>query len=76
MRGRLSPKRQGGSSVAKRTEIRDGKEYEVTVLPPDRRLEPWQTKNRNLWGALKGYQKVEAMRQIRKKKRQKSSRPR
>lgn len=44
--------------MKQRVEIRDGREYVVTTLPPDRRSTPSATRKRTLWNALSGPQKA------------------
>ncbi len=61
-------------SQKKRIEERDGKTFEVTVLPSDHRLRPSQVKKRQLFQALSAKEKREFFKEKRKaaaKKRRK-----
>lgn len=65
-------------SVKERIEVRDGREFTVTVLPKDRRLGPKATRDRAFWNALTYEQKAAAIRKRKaaaaKKRRRKKRR--
>jgi len=64
--------------MTQRTEVRDGGEYTVTVLPSDRRLAPGATRKRQLFQALSGPEKSrfikKRIRKARKKRRRDTQR--
>jgi len=49
--------------MTQRTEIIDGREFVVTTLPQDKRLEPGATRKRALWNRLTAPQKAAYIRQ-------------
>jgi hypothetical protein len=65
--------------VGHKTEIIEGKEFRITVLPPDTRLQPARTRKRALWNTLSSAQKkqyLEAKRRATKKRRRRKKRER
>jgi hypothetical protein len=62
--------------MKERIEIIDGREYKVTTLPSDPRLQPARTKKRQLWNSLSAKQKKRYLAEKRAAARKKRKRRR